>query len=82
MAAHQPTQREPADTELLGHAIPLEAPYDQALREIPGARSYRVLKVPRARRVDGRLELRTDAGRCAFSYQVFRSHVDHQLTIS
>jgi hypothetical protein len=63
--------------------MPLEAPYDQALREIPGVRSYRVLKVPparRDRRVDGRLELRTEAGRSAFSYQVFRSHLDHKLT--
>ena len=44
----------------------LDADYRSALDDVPGIRSYRVVKASpalRARGFDGRLELRTEAGR-------------------
>jgi len=60
----------------------LDADYRSALDDVPGIRSYRVVKASpalRARGFDGRLELRTEAGRRQFLLQIYRSHLTHKL---
>ena len=59
----------------------LDADYRRALDDVPGIRSYRVVKASptlRARGFDGRLELRTEAGRRQFLLQIYRSHLTHK----
>ena len=60
----------------------LDAAYRHALDEVPGIRSYRVVKGPPTLRgvgFDGRLKLRTEAGDREFLLQIYRSHLTNKL---